>query len=76
MKEFVLMSKRDGELFVGYRVTFMDAFTAGVTQSAKDKVWTIGVLEQHGWVLETPRIPYTVFMNMHGEKFFEVLGEL
>ena len=75
MKPFVLMNKKTGDLFLGYRITFLDkseAYTGpwGMVQ--------IGVFEHDGWVVQLPpdEFPYPMYFNRECEKLFDVLGEL
>lgn len=79
MKPFVLMNRRTGDLMVGCRVCFMDQIEeltdikGGIDLKT---VWQVGLIEHHGWVIDTGGQVNAFFLNRYGEKFFEVLGEL
>lgn len=72
MKAFVLMNKRTGDLWVGYRVTFMDQMEAmvssdtwntAVAETNSEEVveeappaWSVGFLKQDGWLVQHPKM--------------------
>jgi hypothetical protein len=84
MKSFVLMCKRTGYLFVGFRVNLVDREDDSVSSEIGGQTYVVNlrcVNDCDGWIMEGPPevSPQGMkwFFNREGaEGFFENLGEL
>jgi hypothetical protein len=79
MKAHVLMSRKTGDLFEGYRICFVAA-EQRIHASAMYG-WAVSLIDTRatGWIAFHPRGfgPWGVFFNAEGvEELFEDLGEL
>lgn len=81
MKEYVLLSKRTGQLIIGVRIVFCDNLSIITTAVGDDKPWTVSLrADDHydGWIVQVPQATQGwMWMNrVFVEKEFENLGEL
>jgi len=71
--QYVLMRKTTGELFIGTKICILGDNSKIELQ---DKRFTIAFLTHDGWIIENPNFVVPVFLNLKGEQFFEILGEI
>ena len=73
LTQYVLIRKTTGDLFVGTKICILGDNSKIELQ---DKRFTIAFLTHDGWIIEHPETQVPIFLNLRGEQFFEVLGEL
>lgn len=76
MKPYVMMT-RAGDLFLAYRITFLDQANVESTVPEGAPV-QFALMEHHGWICEFPKDlnPYPVYFSRDLETMVENLGEL
>ena len=71
----VLLNKRTGDLYVGYKVSLLGSISDEYKISGNN--YSIALASHDGWILQHPRFgQFLIFFNREVENMFEVLGEL
>lgn len=84
MTAFVLMNRKTGDLYEGYRVSLFDkilrqSLSNGqcINMGSTYSISLMSNLDYDGWIIYNPNgSPLGFFMNRKSETLFKVLGEL